>query len=59
VTATASNNANVAWLAGLNAISTGAGPCGGDHSLGEWCEIEPFYRGIKKTILLEVALAEK
>jgi len=57
VTATASNNANVALLAGLPAISTGAGPCGGDHSLGEWCEIEPFYKGIKKVILLEVALA--
>ncbi|HKP86027.1 MAG TPA: M20/M25/M40 family metallo-hydrolase [Blastocatellia bacterium] len=57
VSATASNNANVALLAGLNAISTGAGPCGGDHSLREWCEIEPFYRGIKKTILLAVALA--
>src|SRR6185503_17509865 len=52
VTATASNNANVAWLAGLSAISTGAGPCGGDHSLTEWCEIEPFYRGVKKTVLL-------
>ena len=54
---TASNNANVALLAGLNATSTGAGPCGGDHSLGEWCEIEPFYRGVKKTVLLMVALA--
>lgn len=57
VSATASNNANVALLAGLNAISTGAGPCGGDHSLKEWCEIEPFYRGVKKTILLAVSLA--
>ena len=57
VTPTASNNANVALLAGLNAISTGAGPCGGDHSLAEWCEIEPFYRGVKKTILLITALA--
>jgi len=57
VTATASNNANVALLAGLNAMSTGAGPCGGDHSLREWCEIEPFYRGVKKTILLMTALA--
>lgn len=57
VTPTASNNANVALLAGLNAISTGAGPCGGDHSLSEWCEIEPFYRGVKKTILLITALA--
>ena len=57
VSPTASNNANVALLAGLNAMSTGAGPCGGDHSLGEWCEIEPFYRGIQKTILLITALA--
>ena len=56
---TASNNANIALLAGLPAISTGCAPCGGDHSLGEWCEIDPFYRGIKKLVLLEVALAEK
>jgi len=56
---TASNNANIALLAGLPAISTGCAPCGGDHSLGEWCEIEPFYRGIKKLVLLEVALTEK
>ena len=55
----ASNNSNVALLAGLPAISTGCAPCGGDHSLGEWCQIEPFYRGIKKLILLEVALTEK
>lgn len=55
----ASNNANVALLAGLPAISTGCAPCGGDHSLGEWCQIEPLYRGIKKLILLEVALADR
>lgn len=55
----ASNNANIALLAGLPAISTGCAPCGGDHSLGEWCEIEPLYRGIKKLILLEVTLAGK
>ena len=55
----ASNNANVALLSGLQAISTGCAPCGGDHSLGEWCQIEPFYQGIKKLILLEVALSEK
>lgn len=55
----ASNNANIALLAGLPAISTGCGPCGGDHSLGEWCHIEPFYRGIKKLILLEVMLTGK
>jgi tripeptide aminopeptidase len=57
VSATGSNNSNVALLAGLNAMSTGAGPCGGDHSLAEWCEIEPFYRGVKKTVLLMSALA--
>jgi len=56
---TASNNANIALLAGLPAISTGCAPCGGDHSLGEWCEIDPFYRGIKKLVLLEVALTDK
>ncbi|MFY9553547.1 MAG: M20/M25/M40 family metallo-hydrolase [Blastocatellia bacterium] len=55
----ASNNSNVALLAGLPAISTGCAPCGGDHSMGEWCQIEPIYRGIKKLILLEVALTEK
>ncbi len=55
----ASNNSNVALLAGLPAISTGCAPCGGDHSLGEWCQIEPLYLGIKKLILLEVALTGK
>jgi tripeptide aminopeptidase len=55
----ASNSANIALLAGLPAISTGCAPCGGDHSLGEWCQIEPLYRGIKKLILLEVALTGK
>jgi len=53
----ASNNSNVALLAGLPAISTGCGPCGGDHSMGEWCQIEPLYRGIKKLILLEIMLS--
>jgi tripeptide aminopeptidase len=57
VTPTASNNANVALLAGVQAFSTGCAPCGGDHSLDEWCSIEPIYKGIKKLILLEVALA--
>ena len=52
----ASNNSNIALLAGLPAISTGCAPCGGDHSLGEWCHIEPLYRGIKKLILLEIML---
>lgn len=53
----ASNNANIALLAGIPAISTGAAPCGEAHALTEWCWIEPFYRGIKKVIMLEIALA--
>jgi len=52
-----SNNANIALLAGLPAISTGAAPCGDSHALTEWCSIEPFYNGIKKVILMEIALA--
>jgi acetylornithine deacetylase/succinyl-diaminopimelate desuccinylase-like protein len=52
-----SNNSNVALLAGLPAISTGAAPCGDSHALTEWCSIEPFYNGIKKVILMEIALA--
>ncbi|HEY7546267.1 MAG TPA: M20/M25/M40 family metallo-hydrolase, partial [Blastocatellia bacterium] len=57
VNATASNNANISLLAGIPSISTGAAPCGDAHALTEWCWVEPFYRGIKKIILLEVALA--
>jgi acetylornithine deacetylase/succinyl-diaminopimelate desuccinylase-like protein len=57
VTPTASNNANIALLAGIPAISTGAAPCGDAHALTEWCWVEPFYLGIKKVIMLEVALA--
>ena len=57
LTNTASNNANIAFLAGVPAFSTGCAPCGGDHSLAEWCAIEPFYKGVKKLLLLEVALA--
>lgn len=57
ITNAGSNNGNVALLAGISAISTGSGPCDGSHSLAENCEIEPFYKGIKKIILLEAALA--
>jgi acetylornithine deacetylase/succinyl-diaminopimelate desuccinylase-like protein len=57
ITNAGSNNGNIALLAGISSISTGAGPCEGSHSLAENCEIEPFYKGIKKTLLLEVALA--
>lgn len=52
-----SNNSSAALLQGINSISTGAGPCSDSHALTENCEIEPLYRGIKKILLLEVALA--
>jgi hypothetical protein len=58
ITPTGSNNASAALLAGIPAISTGAGPCSNSHALTESCEIEPFYKGIKKVLLLAVALAE-
>jgi tripeptide aminopeptidase len=57
ITNAGSNNSSAALLAGISSISTGAGPCDGSHSLAENCEIEPFFKGIKKTLLLEVALA--
>jgi len=56
ITNAGSNNGNIALLAGISAISTGTGPCDGSHSLAENCEIEPFYKGIKKVILLQAAL---
>src|SRR5215217_5591718 len=52
-----SNNSSAALLQGITSISTGAGPCSDSHALTENCEIEPLYRGIKKMLLLEVALA--
>jgi tripeptide aminopeptidase len=58
ITDTGSNNSSAALRAGVSSISTGAGPCGDAHALTEWCEIEPFYRGTKKIILLELALAQ-
>lgn len=58
ITPTGSNNSSVALLAGISSISTGAGPCANAHALTENCEIEPFYRGIKKILLLELALAQ-
>src|SRR5687768_5158900 len=57
ITNTGSNNSSVALLAGISSISTGAGPCADAHALTENCEIEPLYRGIKKILLLEIALA--
>src|SRR5689334_2796603 len=52
-----SNNSSAALLQGITSISTGAGPCNDSHALTENCEIDPLYRGIKKILLLEVALA--
>jgi len=52
-----SNNSSAALREGISSISTGAGPCDDAHSLTENCEIEPLYKGIKKIMLLEVALA--
>ena len=57
ITPDCSNNASPALAAGVSAISTGAGPCSDSHALTENCEIEPLYRGIKKLIVLGVALA--
>src|SRR5438128_9119351 len=57
ITNAGSNNSSAALLAGISSISTGAGPCEGAHSLAENCEIEPLYKGIKKTLLLEITLA--
>jgi tripeptide aminopeptidase len=52
-----SNNSSAALLEGIPSISTGAGPCSDSHALTENCEIEPLYKGIKKILLLELALA--
>ena len=57
ITNAGSNNSSPVLLAGISSISTGAGPCDGAHSLAENCEIEPLYKGIKKILLLELALA--
>src|ERR1051325_10522059 len=58
ITTTGSNNGNVALLAGLSAISTGAADCGDSHALTEWCDPETIFKGIQKTILLGVAMAQ-
>jgi acetylornithine deacetylase/succinyl-diaminopimelate desuccinylase-like protein len=58
ITNTGSNDSSVALLNGVSSISTGAGPCDDSHALTENCEIEPLYKGIKKILLLELALAQ-
>jgi acetylornithine deacetylase/succinyl-diaminopimelate desuccinylase-like protein len=57
ITNTGSNNSSAALREGISSISTGAGPCDDAHALTENCEIEPFYKGIKKVLLMELALA--
>ena len=57
ITNAGSNNSSPVLIAGISSISTGAGPCEDTHALTENCEIEPLYRGIKKILLLELALA--
>jgi len=57
ITNAGSNDSSPALLAGISSISTGSGPCNDSHALTENCEIEPFYKGIKKVLLLELALA--
>ena len=57
ITNAGSNNASEALLAGIPAISTGAGITGNSHALDEWCDIDSIYKGIRKLILLELAYA--
>jgi acetylornithine deacetylase/succinyl-diaminopimelate desuccinylase-like protein len=57
ITNAGSNNSSAALLQGITSISTGAGPCANSHAVTESCEIDPLYKGIKKILLLEVALA--
>ena len=58
ISETGSNNSSAALREGIPSISTGAGQCGDSHALTEWCDIESFYAGTKKVILLELALAQ-
>lgn len=55
---TASNHTSPALLAGVPAIGTGTTPCRASHSVDESCEIEPIFTGIKRNIVLAVALSE-
>lgn len=57
ITDTASNHASEVLRAGIPAISTGVAPCPGAHSERENCQIEPLYTGIKRNIVLAVALS--
>lgn len=54
----ASNHLSAALAAGIPAIATGSTMCRNSHSLSESCEVEPLFIGIKRNILLAVALSE-
>lgn len=58
ISPTASNHASPALRAGVHAISTGVAPCDDAHAVTENCEIEPIRRGIRKILILGIALAE-
>lgn len=55
---TASNHTSAALRAGIPAVGMGTAPCEGAHALQESCEVEPIFKGIKRTIALAVALSE-
>jgi len=58
ITDTASNHTSPALRAGIPAIGIGTAPCEAAHSIEEFCEVEPIYMGIQRTIALAVALSE-
>lgn len=58
ITDTAANHTSAALRAGIPAVGMGTAPCEGAHALHENCEIEPFFKGIKRTLALAVALSE-
>ena len=58
ITNTAANHTSAALRAGVPAIGMGTAPCESSHALDENCEIEPIFTGIKRTIVLGVALSE-
>jgi acetylornithine deacetylase/succinyl-diaminopimelate desuccinylase-like protein len=57
ITNTASNHSSAALRAGVPAIGMGAGSCEGSHGLNENCEIESIFAGIKRAIVLALALS--
>lgn len=54
----ASNHTSAALLAGVPAIGTGSGICERTHSLAESCDVDSLFNGIKRNIVLAVALTE-